>query len=119
MASQKHINSSTTSTEPGSENKLFLTLSLSLPLCFTLSLACMHKQSQAHTHIHARTLTQASTHTHTQLAWYVHDLTPVSEVYEHQACCHAKFSTLSTHRHIPSLYTSELFWTSLEIITHE
>lgn len=93
---------------PGQENKLLLTLSLSLPLCFTLTVACMHKQSQSHTHTHSHK--HPHTHKHTDLLpRYVHDLTPVSKVYEHRACCNAKFSTLSTHRLIPSLYTFELF----------
>lgn len=61
MASQKHINSSTTSTKPGAENKL--TLSLSLPPRFTLTFACMHKQSQSHTHTRARTHSYTSVHT--------------------------------------------------------
>lgn len=76
----------------------------------------MHKQSQAHAHAHTHTQIQTSAHTDL-LPRYVHDLTPVSKVYKHQACCHAKFSTLNSQ--IPSLYTPELFWTSLEIITHE
>lgn len=69
-----------------------------LSLCVSHShlLACINKATR-HTHTHSRT----NIHTHTHLLpRYVHDLTPVSKTYEHQACCHTKFSTLSTHRQI-------------------
>lgn len=109
MASQKRINSSATSTKAEAENKLLLTLSLSLPLCFTLSFACMHKQSQSRAHTHRHSCKHPYTHTDL-LPRYVHDLTLVSQVNEHQAVsCNTKFSTFSTHRLIPSLYTFELF----------
>ena len=87
---------------------------------FPFSPSVFHTFTHLHnTHMRAHTHTNTHTNIHThRVPGYVHDLTRASKAYEHLACCHAKFSTLSTHRQIPSLYTSELFWT-LEIITHE
>ena len=122
MASKKHINSSTTSTggrdQAPSHSFLFPPVGVShfhLLACknnarHTHSLSLIHTHKHLHTHRHAHT---------DLLPRYVHNLTLVSKVHEHEACCRTKLSSLSAHRQIPSLYTSELFWTPLEIITHE
>lgn len=97
VVSQRRINSSTTTTKPKAENKLF---SRSFPPSMFHTFTSMDtKNSNTHTH------------TFVPLVQYVHDITLASKIYEHQACCHANFE------HSP--FFSELLWMFWEIITHE
>lgn len=104
LASYRRINSSTTSTEPGAVKQ-----ALSHSFLFSLSLCSSHfssLQAQTKADTHARKYSHKHAHTYF-VPKYVHDLTPLSKVYRHQAC--SRFSTHSTHRWIPSLYTPHTF----------
>lgn len=62
---------------------------LSLCVSHLLFLACINKPSRTRTRLHQHPLT----HMHADLLpRYVHDFTPMSEVYERQACCNTSLA---------------------------